>query len=141
MEYRLLETNDYYKGFLQLLEQLTTVDSANISYDEFVNQYNKIKSLIYVICDTNTNCIIGTGSIFIENKFIHKLGSVGHIEDVVIDSRYRSKGLGTMIIKKLVNVAKENNCYKIILDCDIKNTSYYEHIGFTNKGHCMALYT
>lgn len=140
MDYRLLHVDDYYRGFLQLLEQLTSVDAANISYNDFIIQYNKIKSFIYVIHDMETDKIVGTGAIFIEHKFIHKLGSVGHIEDVVIDEQYRSKGLGKTLLGKLIEKAKENNCYKIILDCDIKNTSYYEYNGFLNKGNYMAKY-
>ena len=140
MEFRLLQLDDYYKGFLQLLEQLTTVDANNISFEEFKNQYNKMQSTVYVIYDTQNDTIIGTGSLLIEHKFIHKLGSVGHIEDIVIDKNYRNNGLGKKIIDTLINIAKNNGCYKVILDCDIKNTTYYEHIGFLNKGNYMAIY-
>lgn len=140
MEYRLLQLDDYYRGFLQLLEQLTIVDADNITFDDFKNHYKKVQSIIYVIYDKENDLIIGTGSVFIEYKYIHKLGSVGHIEDVVINENYRKKGFGKKLISILLLTAKQNGCYKVILDCDSKNTTYYENIGFLNKGNYMALY-
>jgi glucosamine-phosphate N-acetyltransferase len=140
MEFRLLQVDDYNRGFLQLLEQLTVVDADNISFEEFKNHYDKIQSIIYVIHDTKMDLIVGTGSLFIEYKYIHKLGSVGHIEDIIIDVNYRNKGFGKKIINILIDLAKKKSCYKVILDCDINNATYYEHIGFLNKGNYMALY-
>jgi len=90
---------DYYCGYLQLLEQLTTVESNKISYKDFCTRLNEINSIIFVI--KTINKIIACGSIFIEKKFIHHLGYVGHIEDIVVDKDYRKKGLGRMIINKL----------------------------------------
>ena len=140
MEYRLLQLEDYHRGFLQLLEQLTTVQADSITFDDFKSQYNKVRSTVYVVHDKELDLIIGTGSILIEHKYIHKLGSVGHIEDIVVDKKFRQRGLGKKIIDCLINIATNNNCYKVILDCDITNTSYYEHIGFVNKGNFMAKY-
>jgi glucosamine-phosphate N-acetyltransferase len=140
MEYRLLQVDDYYRGFLQVLEQLTIVNSDSISYEDFKKQFNKHNSDIYVIHDTHNNKIVGTGSIYMEHKFIHKLGTVGHIEDVVIDKEYRNMKLGKQLIDKLVNIGKTNGCYKIVLYCDFETTSFYEYNGFTNKGNYVALY-
>ena len=47
------------------------------------------------------NKVVATGTIYIEYKFIHQVGKVGHIEDMVVDSDYRNKGLGTMIVENL----------------------------------------
>jgi len=134
-----LQETDYHNGFLQLLEQLTTVNSDSITYHDFVEQFNKMKSKIFVIKD-DTNKVIATASIFIEEKFIHKLSSVGHIEDVVVDPNYRQKGLGKKMIDYCVVYAKANNCYKIILDCATKNIQFYEKCGFENNNVQMSIY-
>jgi glucosamine-phosphate N-acetyltransferase len=135
---RPLQQDDYHCGFLQLLEQLTTVHASDITYEDFIEQFNKMKSNVFVIKDDNK--IIATGSIFIEEKFIHKLSSVGHIEDVVVDVNYRSKGLGKMIIDHCIKFGKDGGCYKIILDCAQKNIQFYEKCGFENKNVQMSIY-
>lgn len=38
----------------------------------------------------------------------------GLMEDVFVSEEFRGKGLGTLIINKLIQTAKENNCYKLI---------------------------
>lgn len=34
----------------------------------------------------------------------------------------------------------EKGCYKVILDCDEKNTAFYEGLGYKRKATHMALY-
>ncbi len=133
-----LSKEDYYNGFLQLLEQLTVVNPTEISYDDFSKHFDNLKSNVFVIKDENK--IIGTATVLIEHKFIHKLSSVGHIEDVVVDLRYRKCGLGKMIINHCIKYAKERNCYKIILNCANHNIEFYEKCGFTSKNVEMSMY-
>ena len=134
-----LEKSDYYCSFLQLLEELTTVNSKEISYDDFSKHFDKIKSHVVVVQDNN-GIIIGTASVLIEEKFIHKLSSVGHIEDVVISKNYRNKGLGKLLINYCIEYAKSKYCYKIILNCSENNIPFYKKCGFINKNFEMSLY-
>ena len=62
------------------------------------------------------NKIIGSGTILIENKLIRSYGRGGHIEDIVINE-YRNYGLGKELLNTLIDISKENKCYKCILDC------------------------
>ncbi len=135
-----LQKNDYYNGFLQLLEQLTTVNSNEISYDDFSKYIDKIKSKVFIIKNDSNDKIIATATALIENKFIHKLSSVCHIEDVVIDVEHRNNGLGKKMINHCVEYAKSKGCYKIILNCSEKNVQFYEKCGFTTKNVEMSLY-
>ena len=57
----------------------------------------------------------------------------GFIENVVTHKEYRNKGYGTAILHKAVEVAKENNCYKVMLLTGRKEESvlrFYERAGF-----------
>lgn len=137
-----LEKDDYYKGYLQLLEQLTVVNPDKISYNDFCLQFDQINSNnnYKIIVIRNENKIIGTGSIFLEKKFTRGLTTVGHIEDVVIDEKFRGFKLGKKIIDYLVNFAKINGCYKVILNCSDKNVDFYKKCGFVNKNKEMSLY-
>ena len=133
-----LQKSDYDCGFLQLLEQLTIVDADKITYNDFINHYNQIQSKVFVIKEQNK--VIATCSVFIEYKFIHQLGSIAHIEDVVVDLNYRKKGLGKMLIEHCLAYIKLKGCYKVILNCEQKNVKFYEKCGFHSKNVEMSLY-
>jgi GNAT superfamily N-acetyltransferase len=93
-----------------------------------------------VIEDQSTGKIVGAGTIFLERKFIHGCGSVGHIEDIVTDESVRGKGLGKLIIHKLIEFGKKNGAYKVLLSSLEKNVPFYEKCGLTPKSVSMALY-
>jgi len=133
---------DYDNGYLDILNQLSPININLIKKDDF-NEY--IKNLpnninIFIIIDEKNNKIVGSGTLLIEHKIIHNLGKVGHIEDVVIDKNYRGLGLGKIIINKLIEEAKINKCYKIILVSNNDNTIFYNKLGFTKKDNSMMIY-
>ena len=84
--------------------------------------------------------IIASGTIIIEPKIIRGGKPVGHIEDIVISSSYRGKGLGQDILELLIQEGREKNCYKIILDCLENLEAFYSKSGFEKKGVQMSLY-
>lgn len=143
-EIKNLDADDYSRGFLQLLEQLTIVDSDKISKQRFAEKLDKILGMgchtILVIVNNQTNTVIATGTLVIEEKFIHNLGRVGHIEDIVVDKDFRGSGLGKVIVNALVSHAKKSDCYKVILDCAESNVGFYEKCGFIRKGIELAKY-
>jgi glucosamine-phosphate N-acetyltransferase len=95
----------------------------------------------FVVVDTaDHNSIVGAGTLFIELKFIHACGRVGHVEDVVVAERCRGRALGKVVVEALVEEAKRAGCYKIILDCAEKNVQFYERCGFSKKELQMVIY-
>ena len=57
------------------------------------------------------------------------------IENVVTASEYRNKGYAGRLLKKAVEAARENNCYKIMLLSGSKNDStlkFYKNAGFSD---------
>eukprot|EP00475_Leptophrys_vorax_P021800 TRINITY_DN2961_c0_g1_i1.p1 TRINITY_DN2961_c0_g1~~TRINITY_DN2961_c0_g1_i1.p1 ORF type:complete len:171 (-),score=55.38 TRINITY_DN2961_c0_g1_i1:33-545(-) len=148
-EYRLqlreLEAGDYHKGFLQLLGQLTTVGD-DITFSQFSNRLREQQLAghgvyrVVVIEDLDKKLIIATATLFVEKKFVHSCGLVGHVEDVVVNSTYRGQNLGLRVVQQLKDWAKEAGCYKIILDCSDKNIAFYNKLGFEKKEAHMAFY-
>lgn len=135
-----LNKEDYYKSFLQLLEQLTTVEANEISYNDFCKRFDEMNSQVFVIRNLSQNKIIATSSVLIEKKFIHKLSSVGHIEDVVVDKEYRNNGLGKLLIDYCIKYAIDIGCYKVILNCSEDNLKFYKKCGFKQKNVEMSYY-
>lgn len=140
---RKLEMSDKGKGFIQLLQQLTTCDS--VSDEKFQKRFQELAlygddHVICVIEDNHSGKIVATGSVFIEKKFIRNCGKVGHIEDVVVDSGARGMQLGKKIIGFLTDHARSTGCYKVILDCNVDNKTFYEKCGFKQKEVQMVKY-
>jgi glucosamine-phosphate N-acetyltransferase len=139
---RTLETDDYKKGYFNLLSQLTVSPEPN--YEDFVKQLTEINSnnfiKIIVIEHNKEKKVIATITALIEPKFIRNLGKVCHIEDVVVDSEYRQMKLGTKLLSICEEYAKEQNCYKIILNCDEKTARFYDQSDYKKKSLEMAKY-
>ncbi len=56
---------------------------------------------------------IGRAFLYVINNDLHKR-PFGLLEDVFVDARFRSKGLGSKLVKQAVAEAKKRNCYKLI---------------------------
>lgn len=140
MEFRNLQKNDFNLGYLDLLSQLTEVNKNNISFEKFSNFIDKLGENHKIIIIINNNKIIATGTLLIENKIIHSISKVGHIEDIVVDSNSKGLGIGKQIVNYLTNLAKENNCYKVILNCNDDNIGFYQKCGYQKKETQMVKY-
>jgi len=140
---RPLEEGDYDKGIMKLLGQLSV--EGNVSKEMFIARFRERAALpgVYhtmVIEDTSKRRIVASATIFLEKKFLRSCGVVGHVEDVVVDSTYRGFNLGIRIMESLTAIGWAYKCYKIILDCSDKNTSFYEKLGFAVKERQMVIY-
>jgi len=140
---RYLELDDYAKGFPEVLSQLTQV--GTVTKEMFIAQFNAMKASggtyhVLVIEDTSKGKIIAAATLILELKFIRECSRVGHVEDVVVDKTYRGHNLGFRIVDALNKLAQELGCYKIILDCEDKNITFYEKLGYKEHTKHMALY-
>ena len=53
------------------------------------------------------------------------------IENVVTHPDYRNRGIGTRLLKRAQEIAKEKGCYKVVLLTGRKNViPFYEKAGF-----------
>ncbi|KAL1205872.1 Glucosamine 6-phosphate N-acetyltransferase [Cardamine amara subsp. amara] len=140
---RRLEMSDKRKGYIELLGQLSV--SGSVTDEEFDRRFEEIslygeEHVICVIEEETSGKIAATGSAMIEKKFLRNCGKAGHIEDVVVDSRFRGKQLGKKVVEFLSDHCKSMGCYKVILDCSVENKVFYEKCGLVYKGVHMAKY-
>ncbi len=59
-----------------------------------------------------------------------------YISLIVVDENHRGKSLGTKLIQKAIEIAKDKGCTKVVLDVDFDNgpaRALYEKLGFTLK--------
>jgi len=133
LKVRPLSRQDYDRGFLQLLGELTSV--GDISRDAWDTRFDLMKNgnqtyFITVVEDTALNKIIGATTLVVEKKFIHECGSVGRVEDVVVSNEYRGRQLGKLVVGVMQPLAKKLGCYKVTLNCTDGMVKYYSGLGY-----------
>jgi len=134
---RELEANDLFNGFLKSMDSLK--QTSNLDKEKAEQIFKKIKSNPnhYVYVAILDSIVVGSTTMIIEPKFIHDGGNVAHIEDVVVSKEHQGKGIGKMLMNSLLELAKNKNCYKTILDCSDELTPFYEKIGFKRHSNVM----
>ena len=110
-----------------LLNQLKKMDVKSIDYKKAWNNFSSNSSSNSIV-GIYEKKIVAYGSIVIENKIRGQVA--GHIEDIVVDRDLAGKMLGVKLVKKLIEIGKSKNCYRITLFCDEKLISFYERSGF-----------
>jgi len=127
---RELRKEDIWNGFLTTLDSLRQAsDIDRNKAEEIFEKINSNPDHIVVIAELDGK-IVGATTLLIEPKFIHKGGSVGHIEDVAVDKNFQGQKIGEKIMRYLLEFAKNRGCYKTILDCTDDVKPFYEKLGF-----------
>ena len=129
--------SDLENGFLESLDDLKQASDLDL---------NTAKKIIKKILDDENHIIhvaemngmiVGSTTLLIEQKFIHKGGLVGHIEDVVVKKEFEGQGIGMRLVKSLLDVAKQKKCYKTILNCKDDLRPFYIKMGFNQATNEM----
>ena len=127
---RKLKKDDLQNGFLTTLDSLRQTSNIEAKKaEEIFEKINSTPEYIIAVAELDGK-IIGATTLLIEQKFIHDGGLVGHIEDVVVDKNYQGQRIGEKIMKYLLEIAKNQGCYKTILDCTDDVKQFYEKLGF-----------
>ncbi len=123
---------------LNLLHQLSPPDKKNFKTDmEDLKQTldEMILDRNYVLCVyQERQKLLGTATLLVQLNLHNNGMPYGHIENVVTDKNSRGKGIGQKMVDYLIKEAKERNCYKVILNCEEKNISFYKKCGFQATG-------
>jgi GNAT superfamily N-acetyltransferase len=135
IKYGILEENDLF-SLLELYKQLNPNDNVldeSIAKNIWKNIENQ--NIKYFIAIENKK-IIGSCYLCIIPNLTRGGKSIGFIENVITDIIYRGKGIGKNIMKNAIKYAKEQNCYKVILQSGNKRTDaheFYEKLGFDGE--------
>jgi len=80
--------------------------------------------------------IVGYASVCFETKI--RGGTIGHVEDVVVDSKFRRGGVGLMLVRAMQSEARMRGAYRLYLECSDENTRFYSEAGFNRSGVSMS---
>jgi len=137
---RELEEEDIDKGLLKALEHLS--DMGGLTSKEARKIFAKIKksnSSHVLVAVVDGGRIAGVTTLLVEQKFIHRGGLVGHIEDVAVGQDFEGQGVGSALVRAGIGKAKELGCYKVILDCKPELVGFYERMGFRKHEIAMRI--
>lgn len=107
---------------------LKGTDYINKLWEEIFSDPNR-----YYIVVEEDGRLVSSCTLIIINNLTRSGRPFGLIENVVTNKEYRKKGYGTAILHKAVEIAKENNCYKVVLLTGRKEESvlrFYERAVF-----------
>ena len=136
IHFRNIEKIDLNQVYI-LLNQLKEMDITSIDKDKVWNNFinnNSSNSVVGIYDDK----VVAYGSVVIENKIRGELA--GHIEDIVVDSDVRGKMIGVLLIKKLIESARNKGCYRITLFCKESLVNFYSRNGFKVNNVVMKKY-
>lgn len=139
---RPLSIDDYNKGILEVLKDLTEV--GQVSEEQYIEYFKKMKDAsnsyyIIVIENITDHQIIACGSLILQYGFIHECSTRGCIEDISVREDYQGKQLGKVLLNTLVVLGRIVGCYRLTLHCVSKLTDFYNKFGFSIKGNNMDI--
>ena len=132
----------YLSQIIELLQFISNFypnqNNEEIIWENFINQEG-VYGFIAIDSDSKSfeNKLVGFASLHLSRKV--RGGIIGFVEDVAILEKYRGKGIGKLILKNLIRKAKEEYCYKLVLECKEQNSVFYQKIGFKKSGCSMSL--
>lgn len=84
--------------------------------------------------------IVGFASLTVRNSLWIE-GRIGHIDELIIDQKLRSKGIGTRLMQELIKLAKTKGCNRIEADTGFQRKrthKFYELLGFEKRAYLYS---
>jgi len=119
---------------IELLQQLSKF-TTNSGDQKLLDTNFDSKNFKFVVIHKPSNKIIAFAHLIYFEKF--RGGLVGLIEDIVVDEKFRRRGIGGLIISNLQAHAKEFGAFKLMLNSEDVNLNFYKENGFVSQGHSL----
>ena len=136
---RNIEREDLNIHYLKLLNELgagSTRRNVDIDLGKSWDTFVKNDDHHIVVCVYGSH-VVATAALIIERKIDCRVA--GHIEDVVVSKNHRGSGMGSVLVKELIEVARREKCYKVILNCSDENVPFYRKLGFSKRDNGMIV--
>ncbi|HCA41159.1 MAG TPA: GNAT family N-acetyltransferase [Aminobacterium sp.] len=125
----------------RILDLLKELDSESyISFEEAKHIWYKMEQYSYYkffVALDDHKYVVGVFSLLVAENLGHSGSPFAVVGNVVVDKDYRHRGIGTMIMKRAMELAMEKGCYKLTLSSNIKREEahdLYRKLGFQEHG-------
>ena len=133
--------NDYEFAIMSFEDLNSIKDILETDFDDFWN-YNILKkeledqNSIYIVCKNNNEIVALAGITIILDT--------AELNYIVVKKSYRGNGISFLILEKIIDFAKKNNCQHINLEVSSLNTvaiNLYKKFNFKQVGLRPNYYT
>jgi GNAT superfamily N-acetyltransferase len=137
IQYRPTSAADF-EGVLALLRQLwpdKPIDPAILR-----PIFERIIEVRRYFCAEEEGRIVGFGGVSFRDNMWQE-GCIAFVEELVVDSSFRGRGIGGEIIKRLQELARAKGCKRLELDSGFHRTQahlFYEHLGFEKRAFLFS---
>jgi glucosamine-phosphate N-acetyltransferase len=130
---REFEPEDINKGLLETYKEVWFINEIN---EQTLNEWLSNDNYM-IVAEDDKGVIVGTCTLHLQKKFIRDGGIAGLIEDVAVRKSLRGQNVGSLLVQKTIELAKNKNCYKVILSCFPERVAFYERNGFIQESLTM----
>ena len=124
---------------LSLLYQQLIPNDISIAKMQDVYRKNKDNPNHIVLVAKEDGNLLGTVLASICEMYFGQCKSFMVVEDVVVDSKYRGRGIGSALMKEIEKYGREHNCSYIMLITDkdrIDSQKFYATLGYDSSEYC-----
>lgn len=128
----------YIKQYMECISVLNKSDCVVQNVGDVRERLRYRKENIITFLGIVEDNVVATSTILLEIKLRYSKMCC-HIEDVATKAEDRGKGYGKMIVAHCIKAAKDNDCYKVKLNCEESVIPFYDSLGFKHQGAHMYL--
>ena len=136
---RQCKANDFDTVIL-LLRQLWTDKTVDPTLLRPIFERGLASSSKMYLVAMDENQVVGFGSLSLKDDLWPE-GQVAYIDELIVNSEYRSKGIGAQLLNHLIATAREKGCYRIELTCAFSRTDahgFYKHNDFASRAYVFS---
>ncbi len=129
-----------FKDVLPLLRQLWPDKPLDRASLQTVFGRALASELQLYLCATESQKIVGFGSLTLKNNLWQE-GYLAHIDELIVDIAYRGRGIGALLLDRLLVEATERGCRRVELDSAFHRKQahqFYEQRGFLNRAFLFS---
>jgi glucosamine-phosphate N-acetyltransferase len=93
-----------------------------------------------LLCARLDHRVVGFGSMTLKTHLWHG-GLVGWVDELVVDGEYRGRGIGRMLLARLMETAAKSGCRAVELDSAFHRKeahAFYEKLGFEKRAFLFS---
>jgi len=145
-----LATVDDIPRILQLYDELIITTSKvesnkELSLKDYQRTLGEICSIpgYELLVAEDKGEILGTMVLLILPNLTHRASPWAMVENLIVDPNQQRRQLGRQLMKYAISRAKDEGCYKIILNSNKKRRGahkFYQALGFEASSHGFSIY-
>ena len=140
MRYNIREASqEDFPAILSLIRELAEYERSPDMVTNTVNQMNAEKDLFRCyVAETDQGLIVGMALFFF--AYFTWVGKSLYLEDIIVTRDYRQHQIGTALLDKVMQTAKEESCRRVrwqVLDWNEPAISFYRKCGAEINGEWL----